>query len=70
MKKFIITIMAIVMVMSLASCTEHSVSKTVSAGSTEVYVTEQTIKNDEVIEESHYVITYETAEEAWAAVNG
>lgn len=72
MKKIIMTIMAIlIMLMSLVSCGEHrSTSKTVTFGDSTVYVTETVEKDDEVLEETHYTVTYETAEEAWNSVYG
>ena len=71
MKKIIVTIMVILLMMSLTSCGEtRSTTKTVTAGDSTVRVTERVIKNDEVIEETHYTINYETAEEAWTAVYG
>lgn len=70
MKKIIITIVAIIMAMSLVSCTERSTSKSVTFGDTKVRVTEKVMKDDEIIEEKNYTIIYETPEDAWMAVHG
>lgn len=73
MKKMIITAMAIVMALTITSCStqKRSTTKTVSEGSADVHVIEQVYdKDDNLIEESRYVVTYETAEQAWAAVYG
>lgn len=72
MKKITITILSLVMMIGLTSCGEtHTVSKTVTNGSTEVHVEEWTYKNDETLSKhKSYVVTYDTPEEAWAAVYG
>lgn len=72
MKKVIITIMALVMMIGMTSCGEtHEVSKTVTAGSTNVRVEEWTYKNDDTVpERKSYTIVYDTPEEAWEAVYG
>lgn len=70
MKKNITAIIAIIMMVSMTSCTDHNVSKSVLAGNTTVYVIETTSKNGEVLEEKHYTIEYETAQDAWDAVHG
>lgn len=66
MKKIITLILTIMMVMTLVSCgTERSTTKTVTAGSNTVHVTEKVGDN-----EKRYDIVYETAQDAWAAVHG
>lgn len=68
MKKIIITIMAIIMMMSLASCKEHSTSKTWMGGN-EIHMSETVMEDGEVIEEHHWVVVYDTVEEAWNAMH-
>lgn len=72
MKKIITLILAIMMVMTLASCSkeEHSTVKRVTEGDTTVYVLEQTTKDGKLLNEKQYYITFETPEEAWAEVYG
>lgn len=65
MKKFMITVIAIVMMMSLASCgTEHKRTQIYTMGTDYISVTEKTVKDGEVIEETHYKIQYESVQEA------
>lgn len=68
MKKIIITIIAIATMMTLASCgTEHETRRGYTHGSDHIDVTETWTKDDEVVKEKHYVIQYDSVEEAQEA---
>lgn len=70
MKKIIITVIAIVMMMSLASCgTEHERRRSYTMGSDHIDVYETYSKDGEVIEQTHYTIQYDSVEEALDAWN-
>lgn len=71
MKKVIMLIVAIMAMMTLASCGEtRSTVKRVTEGESTVYVLEQTTKDGKLLNEKQYCIVFETPEEAWAEVYG